>query len=288
MGYLPQDYGLFPHLSALANVAFPLRGSRRLTEALRLLTRVGLADRAASLPRNLSGGQQQRVALARALARRPELLLLDEPSSALDPATRDEVLGELITLVRELGLSALVATHDPALAQIADRVAVLAEGKIAQEGLPEEVLARPVSLSVAWLVGFKNLSSARVKHLEEAWAWLDSPAGLLKARTLSWLRPGQKICCGIRSEEVMVVRPDRSLGLPVQANRLRGRLYRLIPQGLYLKGIFRGSLELEFLLPRHVQDRLGLKAGQELEIALKPRYLHLLPEAGYPRNLRCN
>ncbi len=61
-----------------------------------------------------------------------------------------------------------------------------------------------------------------------------------------------------------------------------------IPQGLYLKGIFRGSLELEFLLPRHVQDRLGLKAGQELEIALKPRYLHLLPEAGYPRNLRCN
>ncbi|HUX21311.1 MAG TPA: ABC transporter ATP-binding protein, partial [Spirochaetia bacterium] len=168
IGYLPQDYSLFPHLSALKNVCYPLSGEGREEEALRLLAQVGLSHRAKSLPRELSGGEQQRIALARALARRPELLLLDEPTSALDVGTRDELMGEVIDLVHKTGLPALAVSHDSHLAQMADRVAVLEGGRIAQEDTAEEVFTHPATLGCARLVGFGNLFPARVVGVEAA------------------------------------------------------------------------------------------------------------------------
>jgi len=131
VGYLPQGYALFPHLRAWENVAFALpRGPRRRTQALELLTRVRLVDVGEHYPSALSGGQQQRVALARALARKPQLLLLDEPSSALDAATRDDIMAELISEMHELGLPALAVSHDPHLAALADRMAVMSGRRI--------------------------------------------------------------------------------------------------------------------------------------------------------------
>ncbi|WP_082583011.1 ABC transporter ATP-binding protein [Frateuria sp. Soil773] len=162
VGYLPQGHALFPHLNAWQNVAFALRGADRRRQAVAWLERVGLAALAERRPAQLSGGQQQRVALARALARRPQLLLLDEPTSALDPATRDDVLAELIAEVHAAGIPALAASHDPALAAVADRLVVMHGRRIVQAGAPWEVHARPANGAVARLLGHRNVHGGRL------------------------------------------------------------------------------------------------------------------------------
>ena len=152
-GYLFQEYALFPHLSAWQNVAYPLedvaRRDRR-SRATELLDRFGLADRADATPRTLSGGERQRVALARALARRPEVLLLDEPLSALDARTRAAATRELSSVLADLAVPAILVTHDFAeAAQLGDRLAVIDAGRIVQAGTASELASRPSSAFVA-------------------------------------------------------------------------------------------------------------------------------------------
>ncbi|GLV46845.1 ABC transporter ATP-binding protein [Thermus sp. LT1-2-5] len=269
VGYLPQDLALFPHMTAWENVAFSLKGKDAKDKALALLERVGLLEHAHKRPAALSGGQKQRVALARALARGPELLLLDEPTSALDPLTKDQVLAELIALIRQEGIPALAVSHDPALAGMADWLVVLGRGRVLQEGPPERVLAAPASVEVARLLGYQNLFPARVVAegvvVEGVFLRLPLPP---------WARPGTEAWLGVRAEEVMVVREDRP---PPAENVLEGVLESLHPQGLAYRGRFLGPLPLVLLLPRHVQERLRLKPGGRLRVALKPRYLHLMP-----------
>jgi molybdate transport system ATP-binding protein len=143
-----QEYALFPHLTVEKNVSFA--GDKRRD----LLERLGIAGLAKAKPGELSGGERQRVALARALARRPEILLLDEPMAALDPHTRGRVRAELRTLLRELRLPAILVTHDFVdAAAVADRIAVLVEGRVVQDGSAEELIARPANAFVAELAG---------------------------------------------------------------------------------------------------------------------------------------
>jgi molybdate transport system ATP-binding protein len=152
VGYLPQGSGLFPHLSVLENVAFALRGKPRLAKAQALLDTLGIGHLAARNAAKISGGEAQLVALARALARPPELLLLDEPSAALDAATRDGVLARLIERIDASGVPALAATHDPAIAMLADWLVLLADGGIVQQGTPRELFNLPRSVAAAKLV----------------------------------------------------------------------------------------------------------------------------------------
>jgi molybdate transport system ATP-binding protein len=156
-GYVFQDYALFPHLSAWQNVAYPLRGTsrhERRSRALSLLDRFGLADRAEARPRTLSGGERQRVALARALARSPEVLLLDEPLSALDARTRAEAARSLAAVLRESDAPALLVTHDfTEAAQLGDRVGIIDRGRVVQEGTPSDLAAAPRSAFVADFTG---------------------------------------------------------------------------------------------------------------------------------------
>ena len=147
VGFVFQDYALFPHLSVRSNVAFG-------GEPGSVLERLRIAHLADARPRDLSGGERQRVALARALARDPQVLLLDEPLSALDPHTRDTVRVELRATLRELELPAIVVTHDFVdAAALADRVGVLVDGRIVQLGLADELIASPVSPFVARFAG---------------------------------------------------------------------------------------------------------------------------------------
>ena len=149
MGIVFQQYNLFPHMTALENVCLGPRFGQKLSaevaelRARELLSRVGLGERLDSYPAHLSGGQQQRVAIARALAMKPQVLLLDEITSALDPELVAEVEDVIRTLTRE-GIAMVLVTHAMSFArEIAHRIAYLADGQIAEIGPPQEVLDRP-------------------------------------------------------------------------------------------------------------------------------------------------
>ncbi len=156
-GYVFQHYALFPHLSAWQNVAYPLRGlsrSERRARALELLERFGLAAHADERPHTLSGGERQRVAVARALARGPEVLLLDEPLSALDARTRAAAARELGGVLSESEAPTVLVTHDfSEAAQLGDRVGIIDQGRVVQEGTPSELAASPRSAFVADFTG---------------------------------------------------------------------------------------------------------------------------------------
>jgi polar amino acid transport system ATP-binding protein len=149
IGIVFQAFNLFPHLSVLDNITLAPRRVHHIArdqaehDAVELLERVGLRDRAGARPDQLSGGQQQRVAIVRALANRPRLMLFDEVTSALDP----ELVGEVLALVRELkseGMTMLLATHEMGFArEVADRVAFLDAGRVLEQGPPEQVLGEP-------------------------------------------------------------------------------------------------------------------------------------------------
>jgi osmoprotectant transport system ATP-binding protein len=173
IGYAFQQVGLFPHLSVAENVGITpaLLGWQRARIDARvdaLLERMELppVEFRARRPHQLSGGQAQRVGLARALAAGPELLLLDEPFGALDPATRDRLQQAFQRLRRELGLTVLFVSHDMAEALLlADRIAVMDAGRIVQLGTPRELLAAPADARVAALLETPRRQSARVDEL---------------------------------------------------------------------------------------------------------------------------
>ena len=149
MGMVFQQFNLFPHMTILKNITLApiklLRQNKKDAEenALSLLKRVGLADRANAYPSQLSGGQKQRIAIVRALAMNPEVMLFDEPTSALDP----EMVGEVLEVMKELakeGMTMVVVTHEMGFAkEVADKVIFMEEGKIAETGSPEEIFQNP-------------------------------------------------------------------------------------------------------------------------------------------------
>jgi putative spermidine/putrescine transport system ATP-binding protein len=167
MGMVFQAYSLFPHLTALANVEFGLRlrgRPRPVGRAAEMLELVGLAEFAGRYPHQLSGGQQQRVALARALAIRPQVLLLDEPLSALDAKVRVQLRDEIKRIQTEVGTTTLFVTHDQeeALA-MADRVGVMRAGRIEQLASPADVYQKPATAFVADFVGLSNRLPGRLE-----------------------------------------------------------------------------------------------------------------------------
>jgi putative spermidine/putrescine transport system ATP-binding protein len=162
MGMVFQAYSLFPHMTVRQNVAFGLRlrrasASIRDKRAIEMLDLVGLSTQADRYPHQISGGQQQRVALARALAIEPQVLLLDEPLSALDAKVRAQLRDQIRRIQLEVGITTLFVTHDQeeALA-IADRVGVMRDGRIDQLAPPTEVYSRPATSFVAEFVGLTN------------------------------------------------------------------------------------------------------------------------------------
>jgi iron(III) transport system ATP-binding protein len=209
IGYVPQEGALFPNLNVQANVAFGLSRAQRRTDVVReLLELVGLLPLARRYPHQLSGGEQQRVALARALARRPEVLLLDEPFSSLDASLRSTMREEVSTLLRSRGATTVLVTHDQEEAlSLADSVAVLRDGTIVQQGTPAELYSAPRDARLASFLGAANLIEAR---FEDGWA--HTVLGQLQ------LRPDPARAPGLE-RGVVIVRPEQ---LRVSSGEQRG------------------------------------------------------------------
>ncbi len=190
-----QNYALFPHLNVRDNVAYGLRVQGapkneipgRVDEALNM---VKMAEFAAARPYRLSGGQQQRVALARALVNRPQLLLLDEPLSALDANLRKQMQSELKILQREIGITFLFVTHDQEEAMaLSDRIALLRDGALEQVASPREIYAHPASAYTAQFVGQTNLLRGEIRRSIATCGVLRWPLEEADAPAIFSLRP---------------------------------------------------------------------------------------------------
>jgi spermidine/putrescine transport system ATP-binding protein len=205
-----QDYALFPHMTVLENVSYGPRVQGRLDAAMRRLVgevigTVGLTGFEARRPAALSGGQRQRVALARAIVCRPQIILLDEPLSALDAEMRHQMQDFLKDLQRRLGITFIFVTHDQTEAIVlSDRVVVLDHGRIEQVGTPRDVYYRPASPFVAGFFGDNNLLPGTVAALPGDAAEVETALGLLRCggAGASSVRPGERVLVAIRPESL--------------------------------------------------------------------------------------
>jgi molybdate transport system ATP-binding protein len=230
VGYVSQNYALFPHLDAMENVAFGLRavGVRRQAAHARarmMLDRLGLSALAARRPRQLSGGQQQRVALARALILEPQLLLLDEPLSALDVETRHAVRGELRQLLATLSCVTVFVTHSPLEALVfGDRIVVLEHGRVAQLGDRAALLRQPRTRYVATLLGLNLLPGRVTARNPGGTVTLETARGTV---TVAEASPGDELFVAVSPEHVLlsVDPPDTSA-----RNVFAGTITELVPE----------------------------------------------------------
>ena len=233
MNMMFQSYALFPHLSVADNIAFGLRRddlpkdeiASRVKAMLKLVQLGGYARRK---PHQLSGGQQQRVALARSLAKKPQLLLLDEPLGALDRKLREETQIELANIIHDVGVTCVMVTHDQDEAMtMASRIAVMGAGRFLQVGVPEEIYETPTSRFVADFIGNVNLMNGTVVEDEAGHVVVD--CGDCK----HWIGHGitgtlgMKVTVALRPEKIRVgrERPPDGPDEPAAAfNRVHGKV----------------------------------------------------------------
>jgi putrescine transport system ATP-binding protein len=213
-----QAYALFPHMTVEKNIAFGLEQDRmpkariraRVEEMLALMQLERFAGRK---PQQLSGGQRQRVALARALAKKPKLLLLDEPLGALDRKLRERTQLELVNIQESLGLTFVIVTHDQEEAMtVATRLGVMREGRIAQLGEPRDVYESPATRYVAEFIGDVNILSCRVEDAAAGLMRLPFEAPPVRAERALEAQAGQSLAVALRPEKLVLDRPGAGPG----------------------------------------------------------------------------
>jgi putrescine transport system ATP-binding protein len=227
-----QSYALFPHMTVESNVGYGLRRlpldkesrRQRVQEALDMVQLGALGQRR---PHQLSGGQRQRVALARALIRRPKLLLLDEPLSALDKKLREQTQFELMDLQHQVGITFIVVTHDQDEAMaLASRIAVMDRGQVMQVGTPAEIYEFPRSRFVADFVGTTNLFEGTVSSCEPGLVTVRcaETGGELLVDDAGSFKAGQHVWVALRPEKVRLAKEPLS---GARVNQLRGTVWEL-------------------------------------------------------------
>jgi putative spermidine/putrescine transport system ATP-binding protein/spermidine/putrescine transport system ATP-binding protein len=282
-----QDFALFPHMTVARNIGYGLsiagvpRGeiAGRVAEALETIE---LPDKAESLPSQLSNGQKQRVALARALIRRPKVLLLDEPMSALDAKLREAMQVELKHLHEKLGITFILVTHDQTEALVmSDRVVVMDRGRIVQVGAPSELYDHPATPYVANFLGTSNLIVAKVAEASG-----DAVAAAFGANTIRVAANGARPQVG--AEVMLCIRPEKVRLLeaggetPAGFNRLSG----IILEQFFHGDSIRLALDIgggkPLVIHRQLDRALGQAdlppAGRTVELALDPRSVTLFEE----------
>ena len=280
IGYMFQENALFPHMNVRQNIEFGLKGRssvekmERVNEMLDLL---GIEELEFAYPDELSGGQKQKVALARALAPEPEVLLLDEPFSALDTVVRLKLRKELRTIQKRLGIPVVFITHDPVEAfTMADRMVVFDNGRVQQLGSPEDIFYHPKTRYVAELVGISNLFDDAVveghgQGDECTFLW-----SLGTEITAPYIRrmAGDRVSWGIRPENVELV-DRRKLHVIRQEDRKNlfdGTIMNVVNKGTsrIMSLILKNSEDvLKVEVANHVFDSLKIGAGDECMVRIR-------------------
>jgi putrescine transport system ATP-binding protein len=239
-----QSYALFPHLSVAGNVAFGLRQdglaksaiAARVEEMLALVKLEGLGSR---MPDQLSGGQRQRVALARSLAKRPQVLLLDEPMAALDKKLREETQFELMDLQARLGTAFVIVTHDQGEAMtVAHRIGVMDRGRVVQVATPPEIYEQPQSRWVAEFIGDVNLIEGGVVEARAGEAVIEDGGGRRYRVAAAGAAVGARVVIALRPEKLRI---SPTPGPPDADNAVRGRVWDIG----YLGGVSIYKVRLE-------------------------------------------
>lgn len=286
VGLVFQNYALFPHMTVLDNVRQALTDvpePERKNQALEQLKKVHLEGLEQRYPRTLSGGQQQRVAVARALARRPKVLLLDEPFSAVDQVTRRKLYRELLELRQTLAVPIILVTHDlEESALLADRMALLYKGEVLQTGTPEFIASHPKTATVARLMNQQNLFTAQIMgHDEETekthlrWRGIELEAAYQPQYPIN-----QRVCWSIHSSNILLHRRDRPSrgdrenplqGLVIECMESNGLAYLLVQVDRELK------INLSVNIPLHVSRRNRIGINEQIGFSLLAEGIHLMP-----------
>ncbi len=277
IGFVYQDYALFPHLTVEENIAFGLemRGFNsteldvRMGQIMEMLKITHLKKRH---PSNLSGGEQQRVALARALVFEPEILLLDEPLSALDTKTRESLREELRRIHSIKGTTTIHVTHDQTEAlMLADRVAIIIDGEVAQVGTPQEVFSEPSSIKVADFTGMETILEGRVVSCADGVSTVDMGGYL--TRVVSEISEGD-VYVFVRPEDIILSRErfDSSA-----RNVLECKVERITRYG----PTYRIYMDKEFsaLVTKQSVEELELKPGNKIYASFKATAAHLISKS---------
>ena len=267
-----QSYALFPHMTVAANIGFGLRRQGMASAAVaarvaELLALVRMEGFAARRPDDLSGGQRQRVALARSLAPRPNLLLLDEPLSALDRGLRESTRAELVRVQRELGTTFVLVTHDQDEAlTMATRIGLLEGGRLAQVGTPTDIYERPRSRSVAAFMGAANILPAQIRH-----------PGTLELPSLGVTTPADTT--GFTGALSVAFRPERlRLSRSPVAGAVAGQVVESAYRGIVVDHRVRVG-EVLLLVSQSLADgaATALPPGEPVYVSWSPEACILLP-----------
>lgn len=281
-----QNYALFPFLDVIRNVEFGLKqrggmsAKDRRKKSMEWLDRLGISHLAKRGIAQLSGGQRQRVALARALVLEPEVLLLDEPLSALDAHLRIRMQGELARLHDELGITFVYVTHAQSEAfALADRIVIMNEGRVQQIGSPKDIYRAPANRFVADFIGASNVFAGTVAEAGEGVLTLDTGAGRLKANAAGRARAvGESAAFAIQADWFEVAHAGD--GEPPSDTSLVGRIvtedFRGAVVTLYVD--MPGGTQVFVQKQQHEIDRLNLKRGDRVRLSYALENTILLPD----------
>ncbi len=240
------------------------------------LERFAIAPLAKRQARTLSGGEAKRVSLARAFVLHPEVLFLDEPFNALDSPTRQALLEDFESVLRETSVTTVMVTHERNEALVlADRVAVLTDGSIRQIGTPEEVFGSPVDETVAKFVEAGNILHGVVSKQDNGLVSIDIEGQQLQA--VSDLAVGSKVTIYLHYEDITIALPSAERVSSSARNQLSGKIVRTFPFVSQIKVTLDCGFNLASVITRRSWEELGLKIGQEIVASFKASSVHLIP-----------
>lgn len=285
VGYVFQDLALFPHLTALANVEFGMshlqRGDRR-RRAEAMMEALHIRQIARRKPREVSGGEAQRVALARALSCGPRILLLDEPLSGIDEATKLGIISDLKSINREMRLPILYVTHNREEAiSLGERVIVFEGGRVIARGEPIEVFGVPITTSVARLTGVENIFVGRVVGKSESGGTMtveiSDGSGSCKVEVpFGNQAQGEHVTIAVPSGDILLATEEpRSTSL---RNRLNGRISGIEDRVNRTVVSIHAGVTWNASVTRQAVRELGLSEGQEVWLAFKTHSCYLLDQ----------